>query len=312
MSDHQDTRIGGQPLPPQPTRTVDAVPSDQPQQYTPRRRRSAKYYPEEQQAPAVPVASDAPVVGEAPAESAPVREVPAVSPAPGELNRPHGVPRPAALMQQTRRGETPGTTRRGEAVPQRPRRPVSAPGFSAAQPVDASYVRRQKETVPGADDAPVQRIPTVQPAADKLSHLCICHAIHDLSCHKPYSIPDILRMNDFCVEVKVTHQHREEQDGSGWRWWERCSFEEFRDKFLHEAEQNRAPQIRLGQEIANRTRLYFYDYLEDLSADMPSVEQWTEPLSDEVHYRWRPQKDCFYLDENIDDYLRELYEFVGR
>jgi hypothetical protein len=49
----------------------------------------------------------------------------------------------------------------------------------------------------------------VQPAADKLSHLCICHAIHDLSDHKPYSIPDILRMNDFCVEVKVKHQHWE-------------------------------------------------------------------------------------------------------
>ena len=153
---------------------------------------------------------------------------------------------------------------------------------------------------------------SVQPAADKLSHLCICHAIHYLSCHKPYSIPDILRMNDFCVEVKVKHQHWEEQDGSGWKWWERCSFEEFRDKFIREAEQNRAPQIRLGQEIANRTRLYFHDYLEDLSADMPGVESWKEPFSDKVHYRWCPQKDCFYLDENIDDYLRELYEFVRR
>ena len=153
---------------------------------------------------------------------------------------------------------------------------------------------------------------SVQPAANKLSHLCICHAIHDLSCHKPYSIPDILRMNDFCVEVKFKHQHWEEQDGSGWKWWEHCSFEEFRAKFVREAEQNRAPQIRLGQEIANRTRQYFHDYLEDLSADMPSVEQWTEPLSAEIHYRWRPQKDCFYLDENIDDYLRELYEFVRK
>ena len=119
-------------------------------------------------------------------------------------------------------------------------------------------------------------------------------------------------MNDFCVEVKVSHQHWEEQDGCGWKWWERCSFEEFRDKFVREAEQNRAPQIRLGQEIANRTRLYFHDYLEDLSADMPSVEQWTEPFSAEVRYRWRPQKDCFYLDENIDDYLRELYVFVRK
>ena len=150
------------------------------------------------------------------------------------------------------------------------------------------------------------------PSADKLNHLCICHAIHTLSYHKPYSIPDILRMNDFCVEVKVKHQHWEEQDGCGWKWWERCSFEEFRDKFVREAKQNRAPQIRLGQEIANRTRLYFYDYLENLSADMPSVEQCTEPLSDEVHYRWRPHKDCLYIDENIDDYLRELYEFVRK
>ena len=91
---------------------------------------------------------------------------------------------------------------------------------------------------------------------------------------------------------------------------EGCSFEEFRDKFVRVAEQNRAPEIRLGQEIANRTRQYFHDYLDDLSADMPSVEQWTEPLTDKVHYRWRPQKDCFYIDENIDDYLSELYEFV--
>ena len=153
---------------------------------------------------------------------------------------------------------------------------------------------------------------SVQPAADKLSHICICHAIHDLSDHKPYSIPDILRMNDFWVEVTVKHQHIVEQDGSRLHWWERCSFEEFRDKFVREAKQNRAPQIRLGQEIANRTRLYFYDYLEDISADIPGVESWKEPSSDEVHYRWRPQKDCFYLDENIGDYLRELYEFVRR
>lgn len=151
---------------------------------------------------------------------------------------------------------------------------------------------------------------SVQPAAEKLSHLCICHAIHDLSCHKPYSIPDILRMNDFWVEVTVKHQHIVEQDGSRMNWWERCSFEEFRDKFVREAEQNRVPQIRLGQEIYNRTQYYFKEYLEDLSADTPGVEQWTEPLTNKVHYRWRPQNDCFYLDENIDAYLRELYEIV--
>ena len=50
-------------------------------------------------------------------------------------------------------------------------------------------------------------------AADNLSHLCICHAIYDLNMHKPYSIPDILRMNDFSVEVAVKHQHFANQFG---------------------------------------------------------------------------------------------------
>ena len=151
---------------------------------------------------------------------------------------------------------------------------------------------------------------SVQPAAEKLSHLCICHAIHDLSCHKPYSIPDILRMNDFWIEVTVKHQHIVEQDGSRLHWWERCSFEEFRDKFVHEAEQNCAPQIRLGQEIYNRTQLYFKDYFDSLTEEMPNVEKHKDLFSDKVYLHWRPQKDCFYLDENIEDYLRELYEFV--
>ena len=45
-------------------------------------------------------------------------------------------------------------------------------------------------------------------------HICICHAVHDICTHKSYSIPDLLRMNDFWCEVKITHQHFVEQDGS--------------------------------------------------------------------------------------------------
>ncbi|MDE7102301.1 MAG: hypothetical protein K2O37_05850 [Bacteroidales bacterium] len=46
------------------------------------------------------------------------------------------------------------------------------------------------------------------------NHICICHAIHAICSHQPYSIPDLLRMNDFWCEVKVTHQHLVRQDGS--------------------------------------------------------------------------------------------------
>ena len=42
---------------------------------------------------------------------------------------------------------------------------------------------------------------------EKFWHICICHAVYDLSTNQPYSIPDILRMNDFWSEVSVIHQH---------------------------------------------------------------------------------------------------------
>ena len=41
----------------------------------------------------------------------------------------------------------------------------------------------------------------------------ICHAVHDLICHKNYSIPDLLCMNDFWVEVNILHQHIVDRDG---------------------------------------------------------------------------------------------------
>jgi hypothetical protein len=81
---------------------------------------------------------------------------------------------------------------------------------------------------------------------------------------------------------------------------------------VREAKQNRAPQIRLGQEIYNRTQLYFKDYFDSLTEDMPNVKKRKDPFSDNICLHWRPQKDCFYIDENIDDYLQEVYEMVRR
>lgn len=41
-----------------------------------------------------------------------------------------------------------------------------------------------------------------------LSHICICHPIHDICTHHPYSIPDMLRINDFSTEVTLTVSNR--------------------------------------------------------------------------------------------------------
>lgn len=56
------------------------------------------------------------------------------------------------------------------------------------------------------DEAPLDR--------PEFKDICICHAIHDLCSHKLFSIPDLLRMNDFRIDISITHQHRVNQNGN--------------------------------------------------------------------------------------------------
>lgn len=46
--------------------------------------------------------------------------------------------------------------------------------------------------------------------------IVICHAVHDLTNHKAYSIPDLLRLNDFWCEVQVKIQSITDQKGNRW------------------------------------------------------------------------------------------------
>ena len=46
--------------------------------------------------------------------------------------------------------------------------------------------------------------------------IIICHAVHDLTNHKAYSIPDLLRLNDFWCEVQVKIQSITDQNGNRW------------------------------------------------------------------------------------------------
>lgn len=122
-------------------------------------------------------------------------------------------------------------------------------------------------------------------------HICICHAVRDICTHKSYSIPDLLRMNDFWCEVKVTHQHIVDQSGSRWKWWKNCSFEEFRDKLRTEAA-HRPEQLRLGQYIMARTSQLFPDTVH------PAL--------------WGRADDCFNDDDRVDAYLRRLYDTLQK
>ena len=124
-----------------------------------------------------------------------------------------------------------------------------------------------------------------------LESICLCHAVHDICTHKYYSIPDLLRMNDFWCEVKVTHQHIVDQSGSRWKWWEHCSFEEFRDKLRTEAA-HRPEQLRLGQYIMARTSQLFPDTVH------PTL--------------WGGADDCFNDDDRVDAYLYRLYDTLQK
>lgn len=49
---------------------------------------------------------------------------------------------------------------------------------------------------------------------DRLHDIIICYAVHDLTSHKSYSIPDLLRLNSFLCESVVTFQSITSQNGS--------------------------------------------------------------------------------------------------
>lgn len=48
--------------------------------------------------------------------------------------------------------------------------------------------------------------------------IVICHAVHDLTNHKAYSIPDLLRLNDFWCEVQIKIQSITDQKGNRWNY----------------------------------------------------------------------------------------------
>lgn len=49
---------------------------------------------------------------------------------------------------------------------------------------------------------------------EEFKDIKICYAVHNLTDHLGYSIPDIIRLNDFWAEVRLTVQSITEQDGT--------------------------------------------------------------------------------------------------
>ena len=95
-----------------------------------------------------------------------------------------------------------------------------------------------------------------------LEHITVCHALHALVTHMNWSIPDVLRINDYKVEVKLTVQQYSDQARNRLWWWSKYDLPHFKDVLLKEAE-SRGEGLPLEYYLLQRCRDYFEEWAEE-------------------------------------------------
>ena len=95
-----------------------------------------------------------------------------------------------------------------------------------------------------------------------LEHIIICHALHALVTHMNWSIPDVLRINDFKIEVTLTVQQYSDQNRNPLWWWSKYDFPRFKEVLLNEAE-SRPEDLPLQTFILQRCRDYFEEWADE-------------------------------------------------
>ena len=100
-----------------------------------------------------------------------------------------------------------------------------------------------------------------------LEHINICYALHALVTHMNWSIPDVLRINDYKIEVTFTVQQYSDQDCNRRWWWTLCSFPHFKEVLLKEAK-SRPKDLLLETFILQRSRDYFKEWAEEALSEV--------------------------------------------
>ena len=100
-----------------------------------------------------------------------------------------------------------------------------------------------------------------------LKHINICYALHALVTHMNWSIPDVLRINDYKIEVTFTVQQYSDQDRNRRWWWTLCYFPSFKEVLLKEAE-SRPEDLPLETFILQRSRDYFKEWAEEALSEV--------------------------------------------
>lgn len=100
-----------------------------------------------------------------------------------------------------------------------------------------------------------------------LRHINVCYALHALVTHMNWSIPDVLRINDYKIEVTFTVQQYSDQDCNRRWWWTLCAFPHFKEVLLKEAE-SRPKDLPLDTFILQRSRDYFKEWAEEVLSEV--------------------------------------------
>lgn len=122
--------------------------------------------------------------------------------------------------------------------------------------------------------------PLVHP---KLSQITICYALHALCTHMNWSIPDVLRINDFSIEVKLTVQQFSDQEKNRLRWWNKYDLPRFKEVLLKEAAA-RPEGLPLETALLQRCRDYFEDYADEVldKVGISDVDRYLETLKHKI------------------------------
>ena len=101
----------------------------------------------------------------------------------------------------------------------------------------------------------------------KLEHIVICYALHALCTHMHFSIPDVLRINDFKIEITLKVQQFSDQERNRLWWWEKYDLPRFKEVLLKEVA-SRPEGQSLEAALLQRCRDYFEDTADEVLSEV--------------------------------------------
>lgn len=117
----------------------------------------------------------------------------------------------------------------------------------------------------------------------KLEHITICHALHALCTHMSWSIPDVLRINDLSIEVRLTIQQFSDQERNRLDWCSNYDLQHFKEVLLKEAA-DRPEGVSLENALLQRCRDHFEDIADEIldKVGLSDIDLYLETLKNRI------------------------------